>query len=136
MNDQTNDKIPDQPEDNTPDLVKQMSAHMAKMAGSASPTMFQDNLKVQRIYADFKWQLKIALRTWDEVDGLLAQAVHRCEQEIQTPEVRTKAMTAFTNMRNKASEFNVEHPDVHPANAVCPKCQLSVFICPCQKEEA
>lgn len=96
-----------------PESVQAMSGAMAEQLGS-TPTERKDNLTAQRIYAEFKWKLKIAQRSWTELDGLLANCLHRCEQEIQTPTVRERAMDMFQKMRNKASEFNLEQEGKKP----------------------
>lgn len=98
--------LPNIPDDNTPEMVKRLTAALADKFGD--PVKVRDAEAMRKIYFDFKWQLKIANRTYEDLIKLLDDAIHKCEQQIQTPEIRAEAIQQFTYMKNKTTEFNVE----------------------------
>lgn len=63
------------------------------------------NEQVIRIYAEFKWKLRIADQTFDTIAKHLDEAIVRCEKEISDEAVRDKAVQMFENMRSRTSEF-------------------------------
>ncbi len=67
----------------------------------------QDAKVALRIWAEFRWKLKIADRTWQEVDNFINEAIAECYSKIQDAEVRAEVINQFEMARNRVSEFNV-----------------------------
>jgi len=67
----------------------------------------QDAITATRIYADFKWTLKIRQHTHQSIDAEISKSIERCERELLTPEVKAATIQKFNEMRNRLSEFTV-----------------------------
>lgn len=84
-----------------------------------------------QIYKDFKWSLRIRRVSYLDIAKALDLAIESCETRIEDVVIRAKALQGFRTMRNRVAEFMV---DATAEPEMCPKCNLSLFICPCPKE--
>lgn len=110
-----------------PPAVAAMAGFLEDAHGTA--VGFRDKAVVQKIYTDFKWKLRIALRSWKEVETLLNECIARCELEIQTPETRQMAIDGFTKMvttlKDEIKKRQTPSEDSGPEDdlpQVCPLC--------------
>jgi hypothetical protein len=62
---------------------------------------------ILRIYANFKWKLKIADRSAEEVNRLIDEAIIEISALVP-PDYRAGAIQKFEQMKNRLSEFVVD----------------------------
>jgi hypothetical protein len=91
-----------------------------------------DGETAQRIWADFRWQLKIKNMTYSDIQELLEKCAERARTEILNPNTREIVVTKFSQAAAKVSEFTVANPTQEAAK--CPTCGLITFICVCQNQ--
>lgn len=70
-----------------------------------------------RIFAHFKWQLKIADHSYEEISALLDDCIARCDGIVNrathddTVQKFLEMKARFSEMRTRPSEFNVNPND-------------------------
>lgn len=80
----------------------------------------KDKELVARIYADFRWKLKIRQVAYEDMKAMLLECIARIEKEVRTPEVKQKAIEGFRLMETRLSEFAVD--DFPDSLLFCSKC--------------
>jgi hypothetical protein len=65
----------------------------------------ESNEAVQRIYSEFRWQLKIKQHTYDSAAALLDAAIAMTKTEVPDKNIRDLAVEGFEKMRARLSEF-------------------------------
>lgn len=111
-----------------PDFVRHISDRMraAKDNGEGN-----DAETAVRIWADFKWFCKSADRTHQEIADRLQVCIDQCAK-IKNTIMRVECIRRFEILKKRVEEFILAPTE--EGEAICPRCNLKLFLCPCSKK--
>ena len=71
----------------------------------------KDAEAVVRIYAAFRWKLKIRQVSPEDLDAMITECMTEVEKEVKNPKTRQEVLNQFLLMRNRAAEFLGVQPE-------------------------